>query len=654
MKIAEKINRSFSAKLSFYVLLFTTTIFLISFFFFYVFTSRTINRAANEKAANLLDITKYKIENVFTTIKTVHSNIQWAVIDKGFVPDSLFSLTQEVVKNNPYIFGCAVAFEPNYFKEKGYYFSPFSSRQEDVIETIQLGNDTYDYFSMEWYDTPKQLNAPHWTDPYYDEGGGQMLMFTYSSPIYDSQDNFIGILTADVSLNWLTDMVNAVKPYPSSYCVLLGSSGTFIIHPRKEYIMEESIFSMAQKQDSKELAQIGTRMINGETGMAELKNMSINENHVDSYIYFMPLISNQWSLGMIIDKADVFEQLYTTRTIILILLAIGLILLFILCMSIVSRLTKPLRLFSISAREIAQGNFNIELPQISSKDEMNDLKNSFRFMQKELINYISELKETTSKKERIESELRIASDIQMGMIPKLFPAFPDREDVDLYAMLRSAKEVGGDLYDFFIENNKLYFTIGDVSGKGVPASLFMAVTRSLLRSVANFYEDPGEMLTSINSLIADTNDSNMFVTLFAGILYLDTGELLYCNAGHNPPVIIDAQDVTSFMKIKPNIPVGVFDGHIFQSERVQIAEGSVLFLYTDGLTEAENEDKELYSDSRLLTELEKIKSHNSKEMITTIDASVVQHAGAAEQSDDLTMLAIHYKRKQRYEKTTNH
>lgn len=644
MKIIEKINRSLSAKLSFYVLLFTITIFLISFFFFYIFTSHSISQSANDKASNLLDITKYKIENIFTSIKTVHSNIQWAVINKDFVPDSLFVLTQEVVKNNPYIFGCAVAFEPNYFKEKGYYFSPFSSRQGEKIETIQLGTDSYDYFSMEWYDTPKQLNAPHWTDPYYDEGGGQMLMFTYSTPIYDSQKEFIGILTADVSLHWLTDMVNEVKPYPSSYCILLGSTGTFIIHPQKEHIMSESIFSMAEKQRNKDLAQVGERMINGETGMAQLKQMSMY-NHNNSYIYFTPLLSNQWPLGMVIDKADVFEQLNKTRTITILLLTGGLILLFILCMSIVSKLTKPLRLFSTSVREIAQGNFNVELPEINSKDEMNDLKNSFRFMQKELTNYISELKETTSKKERIESELRIASEIQMGMIPKLFPAFPEREDVDLYATLRSAKEVGGDLYDFFIENNKLYFTIGDVSGKGVPASLFMAVTRSLLRSVANFYEDPGEMISCINNLIADTNDSNMFVTLFAGILHLDTGVLFYCNAGHNPPAVICNQEATSFMKVTPNIPVGVFEEYNFQSEQTQVAPGSILFLYTDGLTEAENEHKELYSDKRLLDELEVIKSQNPKEIITAIDASVIQHAGKAEQSDDLTMLAIHYKRK---------
>lgn len=641
MKITNKINRSLSAKLSFYVLLLTITIFLVSFFFFYVFTSRTINRAANDKAANLLEITKYKIENVFTTIKTVHSNIQWAVINKGIEPDSLFNLTREVVAQNPYIFGCAVAFEPNYFKDKGYYFSPFSSRQGNRIETIQLGTDTYDYFSMEWYETPKRLNAPHWTDPYYDEGGGHMLMFTYSTPLHNKQGEFIGILTADVSLDWLTDMINRVKPYPSSYSILLGSSGTFIMHPQKEYIMTESIFSMAENRNDEELTQVGTRMIYGETGMAKLKDMSIH-NHKYSYIYFTPLISNRWPLAMVIDEADVFEQLYKTRTTIIILLAVGLVLLFVLCMYIVSKLTKPLRVISRSAREIAHGNFNVELPQVHSKDEMNDLKNSFAFMQKELTSYIKELQETTSKKERIESELRIASNIQMGMVPQTFPPFPKRDDVDLYALLRPAKAVGGDLYDYFIEDEKLYFTIGDVSGKGVPASLFMAVTRSLFRSVASFCKNPGDIVTTMNNQITQTNDANMFVTMFVGVLDLKNGELSYCNAGHNPPIVKIYGGALSFLSVKPNIPIGLFEGHQFDTESIKMGTTAYLFLYTDGLSEAENKEKQLYTESKLLAELEWIKGYNPKEIVETIHTSVTTHVDGAEQSDDLTMLTICY------------
>lgn len=273
---------------------------------------------------------------------------------------------------------------------------------------------------------------------------------------------------------------------------------------------------------------------------------------------------------------------------------------------------------------------------------MGELRNSFRFMQEHLTNYIEQLKETTSSKERIESELRIARDIQMGMIPKIFPPFPDRNDLDLYATLTPAKEVGGDLYDFFIHENKLYFTIGDVSGKGVPASLFMAVTRSLFRSIASFHQDPSEILHSMNISIAETNDSNMFVTLFVGIFNLETGCLSYCNAGHNPPVIIAPNGEMEFMKVLPNIPAGLFDEFKYQTQEIYIEKNTTLFLYTDGLTEAENEAKALFGEDQLIEALRDVRNKSPREITEAIIAAVGIHVAGAEQNDDLTILTIKY------------
>lgn len=162
-------------------------------------------------------------------------------------------------------------------------------------------------------------------------------------------------------------------------------------------------------------------------------------------------------------------------------------------------------------------------------------------MQQSLSGYVSELRTTTASKERIESELSIAREIQMGMIPKIFPPYPEREDVDLHAILHPAKEVGGDLYDFFIDNDRLYFVIGDVSGKGIPASLFMAIARSLFRTLAQQATSPAEIMSKMNRSISENNEANMFVTLIIGILDLKTGSLRFCNAGHNPPIIIGAR-----------------------------------------------------------------------------------------------------------------
>lgn len=641
MNFITKIQRSFSAKLSFYVLSFTVILFLSIFSFFYLFASQTIKESANNEAESILEITKYKIENVFSVVKTVHRNIQWTVIENEIDPDSLFTVTRKVIENNPYISGCAIAFEPDYFKEKGYYFAPYSSRQGDEITTTQLGVAGYDYFTKEWYAKPKEINEPYWTNPYYDDGGGEMLMFTYSSPLYDKGNKFIGVLTADVSLDWLSETVNAIKPYKSSYCIMFGEEGVFIIHPHKEYIMNESIFSMAKRLDDKILKQIGEGMILGMSGMKVLSNTYKND-YKESYIYYAPLVSNQWYLAMVIPKAEVLENLYKTRTTVLLLFVLGLILLFVLCMLIVSRLTKPLKKFSVSARDIAQGNFNTQLPEIYSKDEMYELRQSFQFMQEELIRYIQELEVTTSKKERIESELRIARDIQMSMIPKTFPPFPDRKEIDLYAVLKPAKEVGGDLYDYFIENNKLYFIIGDVSGKGVPASLFMAVTRSLFRLVAPHYEDAGNIIRSMNDSVSETNEASMFVTLFIGILDLSSGMLNCCNAGHNPPILISENHGVDFMSIQSHIPFGIAKGYPYQSDTIQLDKNMTIFLYTDGLTEAEDTTKAFYSEAYLLDELRKNQINNPQKLTDKIMESISIHVNQAEQSDDLAILVIHF------------
>jgi sigma-B regulation protein RsbU (phosphoserine phosphatase) len=273
---------------------------------------------------------------------------------------------------------------------------------------------------------------------------------------------------------------------------------------------------------------------------------------------------------------------------------------------------------------------------------MKELHDSFFYMQSELTNYISNLQQTTSIKEKIESELRIARDIQMGMIPKIFPPFPARKEIGLYAVLNPAKEVGGDLYDFLMEGDKLYFAIGDVSGKGIPASLLMAVTRSLFRSVVLNAGSPAAVMNSLNASISENNDSNMFVTLFIGVLELKTGFLQYCNAGHNPPVVVAPNGECKWLEVIPNVPVGVMENFTYKEQNLTLPDSSHLVLYTDGVTEAENTNKELFGEIRLLN----IIQHNPKipprMMIETLVNDIKNFVGNNEPSDDITLLVIEY------------
>ncbi len=254
-----------------------------------------------------------------------------------------------------------------------------------------------------------------------------------------------------------------------------------------------------------------------------------------------------------------------------------------------------------------------------------------------LLTAYDQLEETTAAKERIESDLRIARDIQRSMVPS---TFPDRPDMDLYAAMTPAKLVGGDLYGYLLLDDKLYFTLGDVSGKGVPASLFMAQATRLFRTLATQQMMPAEICTRINdALSGEDNEQGMFVTMFVGLVDLKTGHLDFCNAGHNPPVLV-APDKAVFLEMQPNAPIGLWPGLEYEGEEVESIMDIPFFVYSDGLNEAENRQLEQFSDERLLKILQNTTFGSSRQTIEMLEAAVEKHRDGAEPNDDLTMLCV--------------
>ena len=239
--------------------------------------------------------------------------------------------------------------------------------------------------------------------------------------------------------------------------------------------------------------------------------------------------------------------------------------------------------------------------------------------------------------ERMESELRIAREIQMSMVPNEFPA---TDKLDLYAQMTPAREVGGDLYDYLITDNQLYFCVGDVSGKGVPASLFMAQTTRLFRALAKQRFMPDIIANRVNDELAENNESGMFVTMFIGLVDLKTGRLDFCNCGHNPPVIGGGDEGGQFLKMESNAPIGLWPGLTFIGEQIACITNRPLFIYTDGLNEAENLHQEQFGEERLLAFLRKTRYQSSQQMIGELAKEVARHRTGAEPNDDLTMMCL--------------
>ncbi len=635
-------SNSLSFKIISRILLSCVALGLIIFSLYYYFTRATIEKATCKNAVSLAENSINKIEEIIKPAEMIPDNLAW-IIETGSVhKDSIFSFLNKLVMNNPAIYASAIAFEPYLFAADQKFYAPYAFRNGSQIETTILGSDEYNYFIMDWYQIPATLKQPYWSEPYYDEGGAGALLSTYSVPFYmnkNGQRILGGIITIDISLTWLTEIINSVQIFETGYAFLISRSGVFVTHPNHSFIMNESIFSLAKEQNMPELREIGRSMIKGESKLTSLNYTGQGKK----WIYYTRLPSTKWSLGVVYPHKEMYASLHKLNILILLLSIAGLGILVFFTVGIINRLLSPLTKFSKSARMIAEGNFSTELPHIKSNDEMKELHDSFEFMQKELANYIVNLKETTSAKEKIESELRIAREIQMGMIPHIFPPFPNLPEIDLFASLESAKEVGGDLYDFFLtDKDHLCFAIGDVSGKGIPASLFMAVTRTLLRSVADNKKNTAEIVGSINKTLAFNNESNMFVTFFLGILNIRTGELKYCNAGHNPPVLIKNKQDAEYFNITKAIPVGLFDDFVYTEERMVIEANDQIFLYTDGLTEAEDVDNNLFGDDRLLAVLRKNAEASPEHLIGETKKEISRHVNGHIQSDDLTILSIIY------------
>ena len=275
----------------------------------------------------------------------------------------------------------------------------------------------------------------------------------------------------------------------------------------------------------------------------------------------------------------------------------------------------------------------------------------------ELRHAYSQLADTTTAKERIDSELRIARDIQMSMVPSTFPAFPDRRDIDLHAAVVPAKEVGGDLYDFFLQDNRLFFCVGDVSGKGIPASLTMAVAVNLFRTVAKEGFPPEVIATKLNDTMSANNENAVFVTMFIGIIDLKTGNLDYCNCGHNSPVygerrMLTSQTVFRFLDVESNVAIGLWPNYTFVGGHLDDIRGNTLFVYTDGVNEAENRMQEQFGEKRMLRVLrestqpfgERTPKTRSHFLIDEMKCALDAFVDGAEQSDDLTMLCVSIKK----------
>jgi sigma-B regulation protein RsbU (phosphoserine phosphatase) len=493
---------------------------------------------------------------------------------------------------------------------------------------------------LKLYETARKSHNPFWSRPMIEpELGYPMVVFTI--PILDkhSIDEFKGTFLIKVSLLNIAETVSTVKVFNTGYCFIISGDGTLIAHPFTDKIGRETIFQLAKEYNNPSAAIIGKHMTNGETGFSIFTSIILKES---SFIYYIPITEYKWSLAVLCAESDMFSGMDELSRRLIALSLAGLLILLIFLAFISGRITRPLRSLAVAAQAIGKGNLDYDIPKTNIRDEVGVLTNVFSDMLDSLEKHIAILTDTTAAKERIEKELQIAHDVQMSILPSL-DSIPKSSEFDLFALMSPAREVGGDMYDFFMtDENSLWLIIGDVSGKGIPAAFYMALTKTMLHMSSFLNSTPGEVLTAVNNEICRNNPYSMFITIFIARLNIKTGALLYSNAGHNPPVIVQKNGGLIFMDERIGPACGMAHGIKYSSRRSKFSKESTLFMFTDGVTESINSSGCLFAEERLNKVLLGAAGLNSMEIISRTMQSIEAFAKDMPQSDDITMLAVKY------------
>ncbi len=630
-----QIFSSFSARLTFYILTLTTVIFACIAFVSGSYSRQREEKQAVQYTSELQQNIILKIDNELAEVETALKLTEGQVEDLTSRPDSMMNIAARVLANNKLLKGVGIAFRPDFFKHKGHLFFEYAYRKGDNITLLHVPEDYGDYTQRSWYKSAYEKRHGFWTDPYLDYNNKKDLMTSYVWPCFDNHGNIYAVLLADVALVDLTIDINKMRPYQNSYSFILTKEGQYLAHPDKSLIFHTNIFDNAKRLNNKLFAEVGRRMTAGEQG-----TMKSEYDGTKVLICYAPLKRTGWSVCNVNGYRDVMKNLGTTTLTIAAIFLVGLLLLCICIRILVKYMSKSLKELTDVAYQIARGKFNVPLPEVETKDDLRKLHDAFAHMQHSLKLYTKELETNARAKEKIESELSIARGIQMSLVPTNFSPFHECDELELFASLKPAKEVGGDFYDFIIKDGKLIFAIGDVSGKGIPASLVMAITRTLFRTISNTVNTPAQIVSQLNNAITENNDSDMFVTFYAGEIDLTSGKMTFCNAGHNAPIIIGKDGEAIYQEVECNLPLGVIRDYDYKSQTMVLPKGSAMLLYTDGLTEAENISKEQYGEQRTIDTAKTLAIHTAKGIIEGISSDLAAFVGDAEQSDDLTLLCF--------------
>jgi len=628
---------SIARRLGSWVLLGAVCVLTPSLVFLLWGAQRVVQRHTDESLEALANSSASTIAARTSTVDMTARIVAVAIGRRLDNPEFIENLLVEMVLAHPDIDGVTAAFEPYAVAHKGELYAPFFFQQNNATTRRDLAEAPAPYRETEWYKHGRACEHGCWGEVFESQSRNQVLI-NYGVPVRDSTDRFVGIVNVDVQQRWLQSVVEGARPTPAAIAFLLNESGQMLATSVPKYI-GTSIFDLATRTRTPEYAQMARRMLAGETGSVEYVSPLVG---IPVRAFFTPIPGSRWSLSIVVPR-DVYIR--DSRNVFFKGVAIGLVGLAALGLFVwlaVRRLLAPLKQLAASADHIARGELDFRLDAPLHADEVGMLTQSFVRMRDELRQHIGELTEATVARQRLQSELEIAQRIQESMLPRNHYIGVGAYPFELRAMQRPARVVGGDLYSYYVSDDagRLCFLIGDVSGKGIPAALFMArtITKANLRIAAA--EQPEQLLAELNTDLCARNEDSMFVTLLCGILDLATGRLMLASAGHDAPIRVGNGRATS-ITVETSPPLGLYPDTVFIGSEAQLEPDESVVMYTDGVTEALDPSDAFYGEQRLLDTLARC-SGQTDSAVAAVVADVAAFTRAAPQADDMTVLVLHW------------
>ena len=597
----------------------------------YYFTREVLVNKIEDGAVNQSNMVISRIARITVGTEEIAKNVSAQAL-YYYKNNDLDIFLQQVLKSNEIIESVHIEL----FDAKKQHLLKFSSNKQgrSICNPDSLAAEK---FILDLQSGRLKLTKGIWSSPFYCKYDTSHLLVSYKIPIYfPGSTDVTGIVSCEVSLKLIRQMLSKIQLAENGYAFIVDHAGNYISHPRTDWILKRNLYEKPATIFKENSHEIVSQMKHGRSGAG----LGISEylNNEAAWFYYAPITNSGWSVVIVIPEKDLFGEIDGIFRNIILVSVFGILVLFLINMLVFRRMLDPLVRVTHAIQRFSSSPGN----ERKSKNEIKMLAESLEDWQAKYGLLIKDQSKTASDKIKIEKDLKSAQEIQLNIVPSGKPNFGKYTEIDLFATLKPAELVGGDLYDyFFIDKNHLLVAIGDVSGKGIPASLFMAITSTLIKTHAKILSSK-DIVGRVNRELSERNSNQYFVTLFIGVLDIRSGIMDYCNAAHNYPYILRADGTLQTLSKSHGLPLGIYKDKTYKSSTVELHFSDTMILYTDGVINSSDSNKQHYGTDRLEKNILNLNDLSSEEIVQKLLKSIVIYEGDSRQADDISLLALKY------------